>query len=349
MREMYKYEVDEALEFFNVHPLDCCDHELLTLTTFIPHSYSRFCAFTCCLSLMMVLASCQRKSIEFEPNIYYIPTVTYLEYRPSAFPRVTKEEAKQEWSKEYRLGIGFAEELDLYRAITCFKRSSYLMPASLPERRDQIDFCLMQSYYFASKYSDTLNIFNKSNLREVPAEFPAFRELLIMLYDCYQKNDECDKANKIRGLIVENDYQLADDLVLYEVLSEGDLCSLVNLLPSSRKRERLQCFIEDFGADAKSVRKARLLNALLPGAGYYYVGLTKSALTSFLINTVFIAAAYQFFHKGYVAAGVITTSLEFGWYFGGINGAGLAANEYNEHLYEGKARDFMTQECFFLF
>ena len=86
---------------------------------------------------------------------------------------------------------------------------------------------------------------------------------------------------------------------------------------------------------------------LLPGAGYYYVGQKKAALTAFVINSLFTAAAYQFFAKGYPAAGFITLSFEAGWYFGGINGAGLAAKEYNERLYEVKAKDFMLKERLF--
>ena len=36
-----------------------------------------------------------------------------------------------------------------------------------------------------------------------------------------------------------------------------------------------------------------------------------------------------------------------GWYFGGINGAGLAAQEYNERVYERLARDTMIENKLF--
>lgn len=299
------------------------------------------------LPLLLFCASCQRMKADFEPTITYIPTDSYIAKMPSAFPKITKEEASQEWSKELRLGLGFVEEMDLYRAITCFKRAQFQIPSSTVARRQQIDFCIMQAYYLGFKHKEALDVFSSRNLIEVPVDFPAFNELQIMLHDCFSKNNEPEKAALIRGNLVKTNLDLADALLLSEVMIEGDLCSLENLIPTSRKRNALCGFLNDYYSQAKSVRKAQILNALLPGAGYAYVGQTKSAITSFVINALFIAAAYQFFHKGYIAAGLITSSLEFGWYYGGINGAGLAALRYNERLYECKAKDFMIQERLF--
>lgn len=299
------------------------------------------------LLLCLVVVGCQKVSAPFEPNVVYIPTDIYLEKIPSAFPKITPEEARYEWSKEYRLGGGFVEELDFYRAITCFKRAGFLMPKKNEDRKLQVDFCVMQAYYMGFKYCDALRTFDKSNLINVPTDFPAMRELQIMLYDCYLKNNEFAKAELILKWVGENDCELADDLYMYEVISKGDIDAVESFLSEYHRSDSTTLFLAEYYDEMKSVRKAQVLNAVLPGAGYLYVGQKKSALTSFLINTVFIAAAYQFFHKGYTAAGIITTSLEFGWYIGGINGAGLAAKEFNERLYESKARNFLICEKLF--
>ena len=97
----------------------------------------------------------------------------------------------------------------------------------------------------------------------------------------------------------------------------------------------------------KSVGGAQILNTFIPGAGYFYVGQKKTALTALLLNTLFIVASYEFFHHGYIAAGIITTSFEMGWYFGGIYGAGEAAKFYNERLFENVATPMMNQEKVF--
>ena len=95
--------------------------------------------------------------------------------------------------------------------------------------------------------------------------------------------------------------------------------------------------LDRYYLEKKSVAKAQTFNALLPGAGYLYLGQKKSALTAFLLNGLFIAAAYEFFHHRHVAAGIITTSFEAGWYFGGIYGAGEEAKYFNEKAYERNA------------
>ncbi len=89
------------------------------------------------------------------------------------------------------------------------------------------------------------------------------------------------------------------------------------------------------------------MNAILPGAGYYYVGQKKTAVTSFLINALFIGTAWVFFQQKNVPAALITLSFETGWYFGGINGAGLAANEYNERLYEVNTKEQLFENKLF--
>lgn len=266
---------------------------------------------------------------------------------PSAFPKLDKAEIKMEWGKEFILGQAFIEEVDLYRAITCYKRALFLIPSQNVVRKRQIEFCLMQAYFFGDKYKEALNVYDGSSLRDSPGDFPAMPELLIMLYHCYEENNEPEKAERIQQLMLKQNPRLSDDVELSEAVIEGDLCTLTTSDWPCERQQPLNLFLEDYETERLSVRKAQVLNGVLPGAGYFYVGLKKTALTSFLINSIFIAASYQFFHKGYPALGIFTTSLEFGWYFGGINGAGLAANEYNERLYERKAKDFLIEQRLF--
>ena len=52
-------------------------------------------------------------------------------------------------------------------------------------------------------------------------------------------------------------------------------------------------------------------------------------------------------NQGNIAAGLITASFETGWYFGGINGAGLAAQEFNQRMYEVNTKEIMFQNRLF--
>ena len=90
----------------------------------------------------------------------------------------------------------------------------------------------------------------------------------------------------------------------YQMLVEGDLEGMQN----QTQNPALQNFAHQYLSNNKSIQKARLLNAVLPGSGYYYVGQKQSALTSFLLNVLFSTAAYQFFDNGQYAAGIIMSS-----------------------------------------
>lgn len=295
----------------------------------------------------LFLTGCHPKSCVLEPKICYFPTERQFQISPSAFDGLSKEELSQEWGKEMHIAINFARELDLYRAITSFKRSKFLLPPHEIDRRHQLEFYIIQSYYLGKKYCEAINSFEMSHLSSVSTDFPPFRELLIILHDSYLKTEDCENAAKILSLMEKGDPETARDLKLYQVIDEGNIKCISPLSTDHPNKEALNDFVHTYCCCSKSVRTAQTLNAILPGAGYYYVGQKKSALTSFLINTSFIAATVYFFQEGNYGAGFFTASLEFGWYIGGINGAGLAAKQWNEHLYECHGKELMIQEKIF--
>lgn len=239
-------------------------------------------------------------------------------------------------------------ENDLYRAITALKRAKFLLPANKRDRRQQIDYSILLAYYLGNKHKEVTEIFEDSSLFVAnPEEFALYDDLLTILYDSYSKAGKCEKAETILEIIKERNPDKGISLELYTTLSEGDICRSYELAEQLPNGEPVINYLDIFRCCEKSVRKARTLNAVLPGAGYYYVGQKKTAVTSFMINALFIAASCIFFHQGNVPAGLITLSFETGWYFGGINGAGLAAQEYNERLYEANTKEMMFQNRLF--
>ena len=270
-----------------------------------------------------------------------------MERLPSPFEKLTRDEFQQEWGKELYIGLKFANELDLYQAITAFKRALFVLPKNKAERRLQIEYNIVLSYYLGQKYQEALSYYSTSHLDTTTPAFPAYRELLIILFDCYQKTGKEENAENMRTLMKEIDPQTADHMELSIAFEEGDLACLTEIIYDNPCHESLKEFLDSYASQSLSVTKAKTLNALLPGAGYYYVGQKNAALTSFLINSLFTWASYAFFKNGYYAAGIITASLESGWYIGGINGAGLAASEYNQRLYETNAKEAMVKQQLF--
>ncbi|MCB1118926.1 MAG: tetratricopeptide repeat protein [Chlamydiia bacterium] len=290
------------------------------------------------LILIIILAGCQRSCQEIEPCLRYHPPKELVQSLPTAFPYLSPDEKKQEWSKEYFLGIKFAQELDWYRAITCFKRSQFFLPAKEKERKLQNVYTVLQSYYMGKKYQEALDIFETTPLNTVTTDFPAFRELSIMAADSYHHTDRDEKACYQLEKLAAFDAATADKLSLSWELQSGNLC---------HAPESLCDFTNCYRKYAKSTTQARLMNALLPGAGYAYVGQYRTAMTSLILNALFITASYQLFKNKQTGWGIVTASLEAGWYLGGINGAGLAAREYNERLYESGAKEVMVRERLF--
>lgn len=282
---------------------------------------------------LLFLASCHPNSRLLEPKICLPPQARQVDCLPSSFPPLTSQELATEWGKELQIAQAFGREFDLYRAITAYKRALILISFQSIERRLQIEFCLIQCYYLGEKYQEAIDVFEKSALTSVPRSFPPFEELLLMVEDSYKKIGQGEKAERVLKVIESAYPPSAEKIQLGEAYLQGDLPSLAALNQND--------FLSSYHQRAKSVKQAQLLNAVLPGAGYYYVGQKKAALTSFVINSLFIAAAYYFFDHHNIPAGLITTSLEMGWYLGGINGAGLAAKEYNERLYENSAKEVL--------
>lgn len=304
--------------------------------------------FTLMLGLGTLFSSCQpfqQKSLD--PILVYTPPSYHLENLPSPFPPLTEDEHFQPWAQEIVIGDRFARDLDLYRAITCYKRALILLSDDQMERRLQLHYDILLCYYLGHKYLEASQTFESTDLFDVNPLFPAYSNLLLILYDTYRELKQDEKADRIYEIIQKCSPGTAQDIELFSSIKEARMANISCQMESHPAREALQSEWNQYWQQTKSPGQARLLNALLPGAGYYYLGQKQSALTSFVINSLFTAAAYQFFQRGYVAAGLITTSLELGWYFGGINGAGLEAQEFNMRLYEGSAQRMLEENRLF--
>lgn len=300
----------------------------------------------CALALLPV-CGCQKYCDEFAPQLNYFPNPCVVQSRPSAFEPLSNEERRSDWGKELRIGYAFVDEQDYYRAITSFKRSLVLLPPKERSRREQVHYDIFLCYYLAYKFQEAVEAFEGSPLENVSNQFPAFRDLLISLYDCYQKVGDETKACKILSILENECPNEASSLKLSTAFLDADFSAIRETAGCTPHREEVDLLLFEYYLASKSPERARLYQALLPGAGYYYVGLKNTALTSLMLNGLFIWAASSFFNNGNIAAGVLTLSLETGWYFGGINGAGIAAKEFNERLYELNGREFMRSRSLF--
>jgi hypothetical protein len=296
------------------------------------------------LTSLLILASCFRVGNELEPQLNYAVQDRYLKSLPPAFPPLSEQEAATDWGREDRIALGFAHELDLYQAINGFKRSSFLLPSSITDRKLQLEYDTMLCYYYGRKYPETVYTFDSGPLTTVNPSFTPYQDLLIILYDSYLNLQESDKADKIMDYMEMTYPAVAQKLALSKILLKGDIPALEAAAPA---HPDIQALLDQYELEKKSTRTAQLLNTFIPGAGYLYAGQTQSAITAFLLNGVFIWASCYFFQHGNTAAGIIFTSIEAGWYFGGIYGAGHETKFYNERLFERLAAPMMNENRYF--
>ncbi len=293
----------------------------------MPYLAPLFCFF-------LFLFSCYRISDDLHPQVKCTSSKSHLKQLSPSLPPLSAHEKQKPWGQEYAIGQKFAKDLDLYRAITTFKRAAYLMPEGERYRLLELEYQVMLCYYLGERYEEVITTYNQSRLYTVDTSFPTYHDLLVILYESYVKTDNELRAAHILRTLHLHYPETAGKLDLSTTMIKGSLPAIVHTSSSGLSDSTLREIVTHYDAEKKSVKKAQALNMVLPGAGYLYVGQKQSALTAFLLNGLFIATAIHFFTQGHLAAGIITTSFEAGWYFGGIYGGGESAKFYNERLYE---------------
>ncbi len=128
------------------------------------------------------------------PKLGYFVHDMYLQQMHSILPPLTDEEKITDWGKEYEIGLYFARELDLYQAITAFKRASIVIPKNLLPRRREIDYLIINAYYLGGQYASLTAFFDHSLLANIEPTFPAFHDLLLILYDSLENQKEKERA-----------------------------------------------------------------------------------------------------------------------------------------------------------
>ncbi|NGX37967.1 MAG: hypothetical protein K1000chlam2_01136 [Chlamydiae bacterium] len=300
------------------------------------------------ISALLFFVSCYHVPKDIEPKIHTSIQDRYLKELSSPFTELTTQEKNTSWGSEYLIGIHFARNLDLYRAITAFRRAEILYNAQDAEHRQlEIQYEILLCYYLGGRYEEVDQTFGQSDLAKVGSDFPAYHDLLIILYDTYDHLSEPDKACHILELIKEHSPETYDTLAISTAMRRADFDALECIIAYPTERTYLNNLLDCYDQKKKSPATAAALNAFLPGSGYLYLGQKQTAVTAFLVNGLFIASSVYFFKNGPIAAGIVTTSFEAGWYFGGIQGAALQAKCYNERLYERMASPEMNQNKLF--
>lgn len=263
----------------------------------------------------LLLTSCSFVPKKILPKLSYAITDQKLLSKASPFLPLSEEEKNTPWGLEYQIGKGFAKKLDFYRAITAFERAEILAPENR-ERKLEMDYQIVLSYYLGKRYKEIDHLMGQSPLAKADPTFPAFIDLLTILYDCKMELGQEEKGCQILELIQKHDPATFNSLYVGTSLKREDFEKLAPL-----ELKEIKGLLQTYETHKKSPTLAGIFNALLPGAGYLYIGQLQTALTALLLNALFIWAIYTFFKKRLIALALLFISFEIGWYGGGIYGA----------------------------
>lgn len=286
------------------------------------------------MSLILLTGCSQGPTDTIHPQIKSPKSAMATHRLPSPFRILSEIERSEDWGREYYIGQKLARSGDYYRAIGTFKRAEILIPEYQAERLTEIHYFIVLSYYLGQKYHEAITAFEQSSLVDIDKNFPAYKDLLVLLMDAFLKIDMPAKADLILKLIEQHDKHLSQRLALSCALVRYDKPQLDALQPNSLVGQETHAVLSRYDLNKKSPAKAQLYNALLPGMGYLYCGQKQSALTALLLNGLTTYAAFYFFKNHNIPAGVLFSSVEMGWYVGGIVGAKEMATLYNERIYE---------------
>lgn len=293
----------------------------------------------------LLAASCSRINPQLQLKLKADYTAQDYDQLTSAFTPLSASELNTSWGQELAFAQHLAQSFDFYRAISSLKKASFLLEDSKAARHQQCEFGVLLCYTLAGEHERARTYFTRSSLPAATPAFPAHKELLQLLEIIYESDPCHGKGYQEVLAIMQSHYPVLEKKTsISRALAKADLQEALNL-SSDTPFDSVPSLIEScYCPNVKSIRTAQTLNAVLPGAGYLYVGQRQSALTSFLLNAIFIWSTVELFHHNHPGPAIFMLSLESGWYFGGILGAGLAAREYNEALYTQVASPLLQQK-----
>jgi hypothetical protein len=164
------------------------------------------------------------------PKLGYFVQEIYMQQLDSPFAPLTEEERKTQWGKEYHIGLSFGKQLDLYQAITAFKRASILIPKDHFQRCREMDYHIIKAYYLGGQPQLATEFFEQSLLATIEPTFSAFHDLLVILYDAYTSQKEGEKSETILKVMEKTFPFEKEKLALTSSILSGDIDGLKSTL-----------------------------------------------------------------------------------------------------------------------
>ena len=250
------------------------------------------------------------------------------------------------------LGDAFVAEGDYYRAITEYKKLTFLFPDS--ERLSEAFYQIGMAYYKGKDYKSAVNSFAKVRKAYTASNYSSAAFYEGLSYSKLGLPDKAALSFERARLFDENHPDAANaqlGLSLNALEKDSVAVSRAKLdefLASYPEDERVPGVKASFGLldeyesqPRKSPALAGTMSAVIPGSGQMYAEHYKDGLMAFVVNGLFVAATVTALDDDNYALAAIVGGVGLPFYVGNIYGAANASRKWNLSLAR-KLRDDLS-------
>ncbi|MDP6523021.1 MAG: tetratricopeptide repeat protein [Kiritimatiellia bacterium] len=243
---------------------------------------------------------------------------------------------EDEKSSALKFGDYLHYEGDYYRAITEYKRLMFLDHAN--ENRSAIRQRIAMSYFRGHKYEPAKRIFREISLEAKNKSL--IKKSMTMLAACYYETGDYEMTVSTLENIAPDDKDTLPLKMGWCHLMNGNPKEAIDTLSKIRdtSKQKTESVILIQKAEyydelpEKSPATAGTLSAFLPGAGQAYNGKYRDALTSFILNGLFLWGTIEAFDNDENVAGAFGAIISSGWYAGNVYNAASGSHKRNRDV-----------------
>jgi|TARA_B100001105_G_C22365942_1_gene432627 tetratricopeptide (TPR) repeat protein len=231
------------------------------------------------------------------------------------------------------------EEKEYFRAITEYKRLNSFFPDNPNYIQNKI--MIVNCYYNAGHLIEAI-----SELKELNIIYPKYfnfiyREAKILNeISHYFESNEIIQNNLNKFKQVQNDsliYLSAINLFRLQKIDDSKevLDKIINSSSLYYVAQETKTYISNYDKLRFKNRKyAGYLNLVIPGSGYFYLGMEQTALATFFIESLFIGILNKSLQNNTTGTSMLTGFLFSGIHLGATYGAVEQADKLNKNIFK---------------